>query len=384
MKSTSKVVIVMAQSYKSLKLVLFTEIKKRLDELGIDYSENKSDMTLNVGNGMIYGFSSDSVEALRGITADAAILDECALFEEYVYKVTQGRLRRGVLPMQTFLTTTPRGTDNWIYDISLRDATEFIHQKMVDNYFLKQEFLDQMLLDYEGDEQLMRQELEASFEDFADDNVIIHPTLIKEARTRKAYKEKDPNSQRIAGMDLARYGKDYNAFVLRHGDEVLHYEKWNGVGAVDNEDRIVSLVIAHEVDVLVVDGAGLGGPIFDHLSQKLKGVCEVIDYNGVYKTMSRNSRYANARAESWFLMKNWLEYGSLPDSNDFSDLSVLTYRLNNSNKIVLKSKDELRSENKKSPDMGDSLSLTFSSKVKKKSKPKPKPKLRKVNKKFIG
>lgn len=375
-------VIVMSQSYKSLKLVLFAEIKKRLDDLGIKYVENKSDMTLVVGTGMIYGFSSDSVEALRGITADCSILDECALFDEYVYKVVQGRLRRGMIPMQTFLTTTPRGTDNWIYDVSLKEGTHFIHQKMVDNYFLKQEFLDQMLLDYDGDHQLMRQELEASFEDFADDNVIIHPTTIREARNRKAYQEKDPNAQRIAGLDLARYGKDYNAFVLRHGDEVLHFEKWNGIGAVENEKRIAALVVAHDVEVLVVDGAGLGGPIVDHLKQQLDGICYVVDYNGAYRAVVKSDRYANARAESWFLMKNWLEYGSIPDSNEFNDMSVLTYRLNDKNKIVLKSKDSLRAENKSSPDMGDALSLTFSQKVRPKkitSKPRPK-----RNRKFIG
>jgi len=378
-------IIVLAQSYKSLKLVLFEEILQRLREYNISFTLNKADMTIEVSSGgKVFGFSADSIENIRGITADMAILDEAALYNNYVYKVVQGRLRRPGYKMQTFITTTPRGTDNWIYDISERPNTHFIHQKTTENVFLPNGFYEQLLEDYQGDEALMRQELDASFEDFGNSSAVIQPQDLHKARNRTPF-EPEPEDLRIAGLDVARYGDDRSCILLRHGDIIVDHKVWKGASTVETESNAINFVIKHSVDVLVVDAAGLGAGVLDHLKIKLKGVCEVIDYNGAYKPMSKDTRYGNARAESWFLMRNWLSSsGSIPKGNEeFNELTTITYFINSKNKIMLTSKEDLRKDNIKSPDVGDALSLTFSRRVKKKSTPTSKPSNR-SKRKFIG
>lgn len=359
-------IIVTAQSYKSLKIVLFEEIQERLRELGVydDCVVNKADMTIfyPAGNGKIWGFSADegSVEGARGVTADMLIMDEAAIATVYAYRVLQARLRRPGWVMQTILITTPRGTDNWVYTMSLREDVHFIHAKTSDNIFLPDGFYDQMLLDYAGDEALMRQELEASFEEYSDDNVLITPHDYRTATTRIPV-EPGPQEKIIAGFDVARKGKDRSALVIRQGGKVIHYMYWRDAEITQSCDKVMGEVVRHRVDTLVIDGVGLGAGAYDILNQKLARVCEVVNYNGAYAPIRKSSKFANARAESWFLLKDWLKTeGSIPDKPEFKEMTAVTFKTAPNGKILLDSKADLNT----SPDIPDALSITFSSKVK--------------------
>ena len=363
-------ILLFAQSYKSLKLVLFEEILQRLRELGIDFILNKADMTIQLPatGGRVFGFSSDSIEACRGITADMCIMDEASLYDLYVYQVAQTRLRRPGFQMQTIIITTPRGTDSWVYKMSLRADIHFIHQKTLDNIFLPDGYVEQLLLDFDGNEALMRQELEASFEDFGDSNAIISPIDLRAARKRTPYGATD-DELRICGFDVAREGGDRCALMLRHGSIIPAYEIWQGTKTQDTAKRAVEFCIKYNVDVIVVDAAGMGVGVYDLLTESLKGICDVVDYNGVYQPTKKQNKYANARAESWFEMRNWIaSEGSLPDDEQFNEMTAITYHVNNGNKILVDSKIELKKNGISSPDVGDSLSLTFSRKVRKKVK----------------
>ena len=359
-------IIVTAQSYKSLKIVLFEEIQERLRELGVydDCVVNKADMTIfyPAGNGKIWGFSADegSVEGARGVTADMLIMDEAAIATNYAYRVLQARLRRPGWAMQTILITTPRGTDNWVYQMSLREDVHFIHAKTSDNIFLPEGFYDQMLLDYAGDEALMRQELEASFEEYSDDNVLITPHDYRTATTRIPV-EPSSDDKIIAGFDVARKGKDRSALVIRHGGKVIHYMYWRDAEITQSCDKVMGEVVRHRVDTLVIDGVGLGAGAYDILNQKLARVCEVVNYNGAYSPIRKSSKFGNARAESWFLLKDWLKTeGSIPDKPEFKEMTTVTFKTAPNGKILLDSKADLNT----SPDIPDALSITFSSKVK--------------------
>lgn len=362
-------IIITAQSYRSLKLVLFEEIQERLRELGVfdDCTVNKSDMTIiyESSNGKIFGFSTDSVESVRGITADMLIMDEAALADNYVYRVLQGRLRRVGYKMQTILISTPRGTENWLYDMSLRKDVHFIHALTRDNLFLPSGFYEQLLLDYDGDEALMRQELEASFEDFEDDNLVISPVIYRQAVNRIP-DEPLAEEKKIMGFDVARKGKDRSALVTRHGNHLAHYLTWRDTDIVESCEKVVAEVIKQGIDILVVDGVGLGAGAYDILAKKLKSVCEVVNYNGAFRAINKSEKYANARAESYFLLRNWLlNGGALPDDDQFKEMTAVKYTLNAKNKIQLETKSALE----KSPDVVDALSITFSSKVKEIKKP---------------
>jgi hypothetical protein len=157
--------------------------------------------------------------------------------------------------------------------------------------------------------------------------------------------------------------------MLRHGSTLPAYEIWQGTKTQESAKRAEDFCIKHAVDVLVVDAAGMGVGVYDILTESLKGVCDVVNYNGVYQPTKRQAKYANARAESWFEMRNWIvSEGSLPDDEQFNEMTAITYHMNTANKIIVDSKIELKKKGISSPDVGDSLSLTFSRKVRKKVK----------------
>ena len=68
------------------------------------------------------------------------------------------------------------------------------------------------------------------------------------------------------------------------------------------------------------------------------------------------------RMEIWFLLKDWLERGSIPrDERLIADLCAPRYKFaGGDGKMQLESKDSMRKRGLPSPDVADALALTFS------------------------
>ena len=66
------------------------------------------------------------------------------------------------------------------------------------------------------------------------------------------------------------------------------------------------------------------------------------------------------KAELFWLLKVWLDDGGkLKRNNDFYQLSVINYKEDSSSRLKLEPKLELQKRGIQSPDVADSLSLTF-------------------------
>ena len=354
-------VLCLASTYKQLKLVLFEEIQNRLRLHNIEYTINKSDMVIDIPStgGKIFGYSTESIESVRGITADVVILDEAALMLSYHYQVCLGRLRRGHVPLQTFITTTPRGKDSWIYDISLDPQTHYIHQTTMENPFLPKEFIDELKKQYTGD--LLEQELNGQFISGNNELQFIPMTTYIESLGNRA--ETQPDELKVGGLDVARYGKDSSVLTYRQGNTIVDIKKWNQLDTVILVEEVVNYVIEHNLDYLVVDSVGLGAGVFDSLNDKLKTICRVIEFNGGYRATD-DKKYANKRAEAFGRMKEWMLSGGKM-TEEFSDVTSFRFKLNSKGLIQLEAKTDLKTRTGKSPDEEDSLSMTFAVDAKK-------------------
>lgn len=348
-------VVVLASTYKQLKLVLFQMIQDRLNLHNIPFEVNKSDMIISIPkvDGKVFGYSTENIESVRGITVDVAVFDEAALMSEYDFKVTFGRLRRGKVPLQTFITTTPRGKDNWVYDLAQDPDTHLIHQTTFENPFLPREFIEEISKNYEGD--LAKQELEGGFIDASNElSFFPHELYLKGI---KNIKPQEVNTElKIGGLDVARFGKDSSVLVERQGKVINNVKKWNNLDTTVLIDDVINFVIENSLDYLIVDAVGLGAPIFDQLNNRLKTVCRVIEFNGGYK--STDPKYFNKRTESFGRLKEWIEGGGCL-TTDFGDLTSFNFKLNSKGEIQLESKSDLKSRTGKSPDGEDALSMTF-------------------------
>ena len=78
----------------------------------------------------------------------------------------------------------------------------------------------------------------------------------------------------------------------------------------------------------------------------------------------------NKRAEIWKNLRDWLkEGGSIPNNDSLkTDLISIEKKATLDGALLLKSKEEMKSDGLASPDFGDALALTFAYNVKKKTK----------------
>ena len=109
-------------------------------------------------------------------------------------------------------------------------------------------------------------------------------------------------------------------------------------------------------EAVFIDDGGLGGGAVDRLKQ--------LGYNvfGINfgSKASDERKYGNKRSEMWGNMKDWVEIGDLPDSDDIrGDLTAPEYKFDTKNRIILESKEDMKKRGLSSPDMADALALTY-------------------------
>ncbi len=162
---------------------------------------------------------------------------------------------------------------------------------------------------------------------------------------------------KIIGLDPAWTGEDTLEIFLRQG---LYSKHLRTIAKNDNDIQIANLLAnledEHKADAVFIDG-GYGTGIVS-----------------AGKTLGRNWRlvwfsekpydpgYVNKRAEMWGLMKQWLKEGGAIEQNDevlYQDLIGLETVPRLDGKILLESKEDMKTRGVPSPNRGDALALTF-------------------------
>ena len=167
----------------------------------------------------------------------------------------------------------------------------------------------------------------------------------------------------VLGVDVARFGDDMSVIYPRKGlDARTHLPmKYRNIPLDRLEDKIMEFCAANRVAMVFVDGTGVGGGVIDHLRRR--GVL-VHDVQFASKSDQRQERYANKRAEIWGVMKEKLQYLSLPNDSELREqLTGPEFTLNSRDEILLEPKDSMKRRGVASPDIADALAVTFASEV---------------------
>ena len=187
-------------------------------------------------------------------------------------------------------------------------------------------------------------------------NRFISPDIVDEAMCRPAEQSNDPL---VMGVDVARFGDDMSVIYMRKGmDARTHLPmKFRNIPLDRLEDKVVELCVVHHVDMVFVDGTGVGGGLVDHLQRRR---LNVYDVQFGSKSDQRRERYANKRAEIWGIMKGKLQYLSLPPDSELREQLIgPEFTLNSRDEILLEPKDSMKRRGVASPDIADALACTF-------------------------
>jgi hypothetical protein len=179
-----------------------------------------------------------------------------------------------------------------------------------------------------------------------------------------------PDDPLLCGLDVARGGDDECVFVFRRGADARSIPAIRVPGEQMRDSmRLVTLAAdicgreygGRKVDMLFVDGTGIGGPIVDRLRQLgHRNVTEV-----QFGAEPPDRKFLNMRAYMWGQMRAWLDHGAIAVSPRLEqDLTAPGYHHDKQDRLVLESKEHLKARGVASPDEADALGLTFAAAVK--------------------
>jgi len=179
-----------------------------------------------------------------------------------------------------------------------------------------------------------------------------------------------PGGEVVMGVDVARFGSDETVIIVRQGDQVLDIQSRNQTDMMEICGLVQDTRTRFSADRVQVDEIGLGAGVIDRLREM--GV-EAVGVNSARKA-AESDKYFNLRTELWFMIKEWVDHGSLPDYPKLTeDLSAPQYSFTSRGQYRLEGKDDIKKRIGRSTDFGDALAIAL-------YQPPPKPvyKMRKV------
>jgi len=187
------------------------------------------------------------------------------------------------------------------------------------------------------------------------DDTLINPESIMKARQRSILNDDAPL---VLGVDPARTG-DRTAICFRRGRIIEDIYRWESVGDdMNTVAKIASYIDKYDPIAVNIDCTN-SYAIYDRLKELGYNQC-----NGIHfaNAASDNRVYANKRVEMWCNLADWIDEDvSIPDDDEIHAdfMAVPDYKETSDSKIRLISKEKIKEEFGKSPDLGDAAALTF-------------------------
>jgi len=171
-----------------------------------------------------------------------------------------------------------------------------------------------------------------------------------------------PNDPLVLGVDIGRFGDDSSVIYPRRGMDarsILPIEV-RGISTDRLEDLILQFCMQHRVEVIFIDGTGVGGGVVDHLLNRHNLPVEDVQFGSKAVNATSQVRYAQKRSEMWGSMRDALKYLAIPNSSELRDqLIAPQYDFNLKGELQLEKKSDMKKRGLASPDIADALALTF-------------------------
>ena len=351
-----KKIVCLSQNFRQSSEVLWPEICARLDEMiPGQYKASKGSQKISYKKGAIYFASYESLETLRGFTSvSLAVCDEAALSPPDLFSVIAFCMRD--LPENTtgqiVMLSTPRA-DNWLTAYIRENNVKVINAKTSDNKRISQAEIELMRKTVLDENQWNREFYGEECEDNTQGVLFSNDFLMSCSKVpenlRKGY---------AIGIDCSGLGVDNNVIVVRSINKILKTEKIRIATAAELCSRVKGIIeelgkgsLSH----IAIDEA-YGLDLADRLREAGLKV-NVVPFGG--KAME--NVYSNNRAEMYCTMKKQFEeFGMLGLTEDLKrELNCTRYILNNSNKIQIIPKSDIKLVLGHSPDSADALALTY-------------------------
>ena len=304
--------------------------------------------------------SADNEESLQGGHSENYVIlaDEASAIEEPIFDVLQGTLGTGT-GGRFIMTANPIRNSGRFYEIFSENKKAWT--KLTLSAFksgqINESWIEEMADFYGEDSDRYRVRVLAEFPR-ASEEQFIPVDIVNAAMERQIMPSTYANFPKVCGVDVARFGSDLTVFTLRQGPKLLDVTEYQGMDTSEVAGVLVDYYHKHKPQNIFIDAIGIGAGVFDQAKRFGLPVVEVV----VSTKSSDPKTYFNLRSQLWGEMRQWRHNGaSIPMGEDKlkSQLTAMTYSYNNKLQIQLANKKDMKKQGLKSPDIPDSLSLTF-------------------------
>lgn len=345
--------MIWGQNFRSLKDVLFDNVKARLSEWGLfpEVAVNMSDMTISCRGKRIVGMSYENVDACRGYSdISMQLYDEIATAPRDLRAVSAPCMRGpGIVPLERF-ASTPRMGSFWdqYFRSERGKSVEVFTGNFYGNVFLSDAQRDRIagaILD----QRLAAQEIYGEIVEAADETQVIRLGEFPERPGEVS------DSRVFVGIDAAGFGTDRTAVVVRKGTRILSVFSDPSVDSFGVKAELRKMLGKERPEAIFIDTA-YGQGIYDQLKYEFPRV-EMVQF----ASSPRNpDRFANARCEMYFDLCDAIRGGLFVDSPEMrQDLCSTHFFVNPRNRLQLEPKDAIKAVVGHSPDLTDALALTY-------------------------
>lgn len=327
---------------------------------------------------------AEKPEALQGIHSDGRVLligDESSGIPEAIFEAAAGSMSGHWAT--TVLTSNPVRTSGMFFDVfhKLRDmwftvrvcagpavALEDREPGIFYSTRVSRDFCQDIGRRYGFDSNAYRVRVLGLFPK-ADDDTVIPFELVELARQRDVIAP--PSMRPVWGLDVARFGDDASALVVRNRIAVTDVLVWKRIDTMQLTGRVKArwdeLQPHARPTSVLVDAIGYGAGVADRL-RELGLPCRAIN---VSENAGAAEKYRNLRSELWFLAREWLatRTSKLPTGNDrggedpaevlSTELVGPRYGYTSTGRLLVESKQDMKHRGLPSPNTADAFCLTF-------------------------
>ena len=358
-------ILITAPSAQQLNRVFYSEFNKwfaRLPELFKKFFEIKKE-SIHI-RGKEYQMASlvtgnpSNMESLQGghATNYVVMADEASGLEENVFDTLLGTLGAG--SGRFIMTSNPVRNSGRFYEIFASENNRWsrLTFNAMESAQTSKTWIEEMRELYSEEDDNWRIRVLGEFGRFGEQQFIPSSTIETAARNFIDYKVY-ANYPKIAGVDVARFGADQTVFTLRQGPKLVDITKFSNLDTMEVSARVIDYAQRFSPSTIYIDSIGVGAGVFDRCSELGLPVKEVV----VSHKSTKPNVYANFRAQLWGELRDWMSNGGdIPDDKDLlSQLNSMQYTYNNKMQILLMTKKDIKRMGLPSPDIADSLALTF-------------------------
>lgn len=303
--------------------------------------------------------SADRPEALAGVHAEHVLLicDEASAIPEAVYESAAGSMSGE--HACTVLIGNPTRNSGLFFKTHHQLASEWktMHVSCLNSRRVSSDFVKQIADTYGPESNAYRVRVLGEFA-LRDDDTLISAELVDTAMVRDVVlNDREPM---VYGLDVARFGDDRSVLCKRRGNVVMEFKVWQGLDLMQLTGAIVNEASVDKPAEICVDSIGLGSGVAD----RLRELGHVVRDVNVSEASAMNQKAAKLRDELWLAVKEWLAARAckIPKLDELrQELVAPTYTFTSNGKIKVEGKAEMKRRGMRSPDLADSLCITFAS-----------------------